>query len=131
MARSARTARGLLTATFQHIDDTERDWDLIDLVWVDADGADAGQTRDALADADLPARESPWLASVQIELDSGWEAYWASRKSHWRSNVRRCERLLRKRGPVEYIRYRPRGAAFCDGDPRWDLYDACEQIRAT
>ncbi len=121
-------AHGLLTATFQHIDDTDRDWDLIDLVWVDAEGADAGQTRDALADADLPSRESPWLASVQIELDQGWETYWAGRKSHWRSNVRRCERLLRERGPVEYVRYRPRGAAFCDGDPRWDLYDACEQI---
>ena len=32
--------------------------------------------------------------------------------------------------PIQYIRYRPKGAAQGDGDPRWDLYDACEQIAA-
>jgi CelD/BcsL family acetyltransferase involved in cellulose biosynthesis len=121
-------AHGMLAAVLKHVDETERDWDLIDFVWVDADGADAGQTRDAFTDADLPARECPWSTSVFVEIDQGWEKYWSSRKSHWRTNVRRCERLLRERGPVEFVRYRPRGAAFCDGNPRWDLYDACEQV---
>jgi Acetyltransferase (GNAT) domain len=61
-------------------------------------------------------------------LREGWEKYWAARKSTWRSNVRRCERLLQKRGRLEYLRYRPLGEANGEGDPRWDLYDTCVQI---
>ena len=31
---------------------------------------------------------------------------------------------------VSFIRYRPQGAACGDGDPRWDLYDACVELAA-
>ncbi len=29
---------------------------------------------------------------------------------------------------MTYLRYRPEGSRYGDGDPRWDLYDACEAI---
>jgi CelD/BcsL family acetyltransferase involved in cellulose biosynthesis len=69
-----------------------------------------------------------WHKSAQVELQGDWEKYWNSRKPTWRSNVRRCERLLMSRGTLEYVRYRPSGAALNDADPRWDLYDACVEL---
>ena len=33
-----------------------------------------------------------------------------------------------RQGHATYLRYRPAGAAHGDGDPRWDLYDACEGL---
>jgi CelD/BcsL family acetyltransferase involved in cellulose biosynthesis len=68
------------------------------------------------------------MTAAQIDLTKGWDAYWSSRKSHWRNNVRRSERKLRERGRVSYLRYRPRGRALGDGAPRWDLYNACERL---
>ncbi len=117
-----------LWAGMQHIHDTPRDWDLIDLRWIDADGIDAGRTRKSMQRADLAAAESRLFQAAQIQLDGDWDKYWRSRKQHWRENVNRSARKLAERGEVRYMRYRPEGARYGDGDPRWDLYDACERI---
>jgi hypothetical protein len=121
----------LLRRAFEHVLATRREWDLIDVLWVDRDGSDRGATALALRQAGLAARACPWLPSVQIELADGWEGYWAGRKTKWRTNVRRCEKGLRSRGELTHVRFRPRGAGFNDGDPRWDLYEQCEQIAAS
>jgi hypothetical protein len=42
---------------------------------------------------------------------------------------RRNEKKLAKHGqPVEYLRYRPRGAVHGDANPRWDLYEMVLQV---
>ncbi len=69
-----------------------------------------------------------WHQSAQVELGDGWEEYWGSRKSTWRSNVRRCEKLLQQQGTLEYRRWRPGGETQGDADPRWDLYDTCVEL---
>ena len=125
-----RQPRVLLRHAFAHILGTTRDWDLLDMLWVDRHGADEGATAAALADLKLATRASPWLQSAQLELRAGWQTYWAGRTTHFRTNIRRCERRLRECGEVSYIRYRPRGMAAGESDPRWDLYDACERIAA-
>ena len=66
----------------------------------------------------------------RIELDGSWEDYWNGRDKKWRHNVERCSRRLHESGEVSFIRYRPQGAAAGDGDPRWDLYDACVELAA-
>jgi CelD/BcsL family acetyltransferase involved in cellulose biosynthesis len=117
-----------LRAGLAHIHSTPRDWDLLDLRWVDATGIDQGQTPEALRAAGFHFDADVWHLSAQIELGDGWEKYWSSRKSTWRSNVRRCERLLSHRGSLKYLRYRPGGVPAGDADPRWDLYDTCVEL---
>ena len=68
-----------LLAGLRHIAATPRDWDLVDLRWVDADGLDKGRTRQALRGAGLAAPQQPLMQAAQIELTNGWEAYWSSR----------------------------------------------------
>ncbi|HZZ29982.1 MAG TPA: GNAT family N-acetyltransferase [Pirellulales bacterium] len=116
-----------LQAGLQHIRRTDRDWDLLDLRWVDAE-IDSNNTPQAMQAAGFGFDRQVWHQSAQVDLTPGWENYWGTRKSTWRSNVRRCERLLLKRGKLEYFRYRPLGEAHADGDPRWDLYDTCVQL---
>jgi CelD/BcsL family acetyltransferase involved in cellulose biosynthesis len=123
--------RCILRCALEHILATRRDWDLLDLLWVDRDGADKGATAAVAADVQLIVRASPWLASAQIDLSGGWDYYWASRKSHFRTNVRRSERGLREQGEVSFVRHRPPGATQGCDDPSWDLYDQCERIAAS
>jgi len=116
-----------LAAGLAHIRRSPRDWDLLDLRWVDHD-ADRGRTPQALRAAGFAAHEAQWMTSAKIDLAGTWESYWASRTSHWRNNVRRSEKRIAELGEVSHLRYRPQGAAEGDGDPRWDLYEACQQV---
>lgn len=117
-----------LTAALKHVAATPRDWDLVDLRWVDADGIDRSRTRQALSGAGLSASEEPLIQAAQIELSSSWEAYWSSRSPDWRREVERSRRRLADIGAIEHVRYRPLGSDSGDGDPRWDLYDTCEEL---
>jgi CelD/BcsL family acetyltransferase involved in cellulose biosynthesis len=109
---------------------TAREWELLEMLWVDRDGADAGATAAALINAGLAHMACPWLRSAQIDVTSGWELYWAQRKSHFRTNVRSAEKKLGKSGQVRYVRFRPRGRVAGESDPRWDLYETCERLAA-
>jgi CelD/BcsL family acetyltransferase involved in cellulose biosynthesis len=119
-----------LAAGLAHVRGTPRNWDLVELPWVDVAGIDEGRTAAALEVAGLSTQVEPWETGAVVDLASygTWDAYWASRRSRWRNNVRRAEKKLRQRGHVSYLRYRPAGAAAGDANPRWKLYDACEEI---
>lgn len=117
-----------LLVGLQHVRHTGRDWDLLDLRWVDAAGCDLGRTPRAMQLAGFRPRPQAWARTAVVDLSGTWEDYWQSRTKKWRHNVLRLERRLAKQGEVTYVRYRPQGDACGDGDPRWDLYDACVQL---
>ncbi len=115
------------TATLQigmkHIAETPRDWDLLDLRWVDQDGTDRGRTEQAMTAAHFAPHAQPWNQTAVVELNGDWDTYWKNRTKKWRANVRRSRRRLEELGTVRFVRYRPKGAIEGDGDPRWDLFD--------
>jgi CelD/BcsL family acetyltransferase involved in cellulose biosynthesis len=119
-----------LVAGLRHIQNTHRDWDLLDLRWVDRDGLDRGRSPNALRLVGFAAHEQRRAVSAQIELPSTCDEYWNSRDRKFRANVRRSERLLHQAGEVRFVRYRPQGVMHDDADPRFDLYDTCVQIAA-
>jgi len=117
-----------LTAGLRHLRQTRRDWDLLDLRWVDLEGHDHGRTEGAMRRAGFHPRKQAWNQAPVIDMQGTWEQYWNGRQKKWRHNVSRLERRLAERGEVKYVRYRPLGTAQGDGDPRWDLYDACVDL---
>jgi CelD/BcsL family acetyltransferase involved in cellulose biosynthesis len=117
-----------LLAGLAHIRRTERDWDVVDLRWVHRDGADARRTSHSMQSLGLNAYEQRWTEASIVDLRGTWDQYWSERDSHWRNNVRRAEKKLAAHGPIEYVRYRPVGAAAGQADERWDLYDECEEL---
>ena len=66
-----------------------------------------------------------------VDLDGDWEAYSLSRSDEFRNKYRSSLRDVRNldgRGTVHCEHYRPAGAAQGDADPRWDLYEHCQQV---
>jgi hypothetical protein len=117
-----------LTAGLEYIRGRSRDWDLVELRWAGYACSDQQQTGPAMRAAGFQSYRTVWDRVGVVDLAGTWEAYVASHSSKWRNNLQRWERKLRDCGEVLHLRYRPRGEEFGEGDPRWDLYDACEEV---
>jgi CelD/BcsL family acetyltransferase involved in cellulose biosynthesis len=120
--------QAILTAALGYVRATARDWDLLDLRWVDP-RLDGKATPTALSSAGFQAYPQQVAQAGLIEASS-WEAYWASRTSHWRNNVRRAERRVAAAGEITHVHYRPAAGGQEGADPRWDLFEQCQAIAA-
>lgn len=114
-----------LIAALQHVRDSRRDWDVIDLRWIDRDAVDHGRTPLAMQQAGFANQERVWKRTACVDLSAGWESYLATRSGKLRSELRRLERRLCDRGELRFERFRPEGSANGGDDPRWDLYKEC------
>ena len=114
-----------LVAGLRHVRQTPRDWDVLDLRWVDVDGADLGRTERAMAQAGFHPCGQKWDRTSRIELPETWPAYWQGREAKFRKNIDRLQRRMAEQGKMELVRYRPQPACGDEVDPRWDLYDTC------
>ena len=117
-----------LAAAMGYLRRARRDWDVLDLRWIDRDRTDRGRTKLAMRSAGFCPHEQPWMRGAVVDLPRNWRDYWQSRRKVWRTNVDRCRRRLEAEGRVAYLRCRPEGIAVGDGDPRWDLYDQCVAV---
>jgi CelD/BcsL family acetyltransferase involved in cellulose biosynthesis len=118
-----------LTAALKYVRETPRDWDLLDLRWVDVDRIDHGRTQLAMQNAGFAATRGVWKQTAIVDTSTSWESFFASKTTKFRNNQRRYEKRVAELGDVTFERYRPRGAAHGgDDDPRWDLYDDAEAV---
>ncbi len=119
-----RDLRAVLTAALHHVEAGARDWDVLELDWTPRG------CFESVSDAFAEIRVRPQIAARNdislIDLSLDWEEYWMSLDGKHRSNVRRAEKKPAQLGEVELLHYRP---DLCgEPDPRWDLYETCEQI---
>lgn len=119
-----------LTLGMRHLAATRCDWDLIDLPRIANDTTDRGRTQRAMQLAGLDARREPSGMSTTIDLSDAdsWSTYLALLPRGVCYELRRAQHQLKRWGEVEFVRHRPDPRRAGDGDPRWDLYDACEQM---
>jgi len=123
-------AENALAAALEHVRRTKADWDIIELRWLGGPGTEVAATGRAMLSAGLQAYCTLWDQTAMVELTGTWEQYLASRPRPWRRNLRSAQTKLHTKYRVEFMRYRPLGAGSAQSDPRWDLYEACEQIAA-
>ncbi len=117
-----------LKAAMEHVRRTPRDWDMIELRWIGVPGADWRKSQNAVWSAGFQAYSTLWNRTAAADFSSGWEDYLAGRKGIWLRRMRQTEEKLYRQGKVEFIRCRPASKKQGDGDPHWDVYDACEAI---
>ena len=115
-------------AAMRHLRNTPRDWDLLDIRWVNRDRTDHGRTKGGMRAAGFSPAAQPWARAAIIELGDSWEDYWKSRPAKFREKLRRGYRRLCELGKLSHVRYRPAGSAMGDGDPRFDLFDDAVSI---
>ena len=114
-----------LVAGLRHVRQTPREWDVLDLRWVDVDGTDLGRTERAMAQTGFRPCGQKWDRTSLVELPETWQAYWQGRETKFRKNVDRFQQRMAEQGKMELVRYRPEPACGGEVDPRWDLYDTC------
>jgi CelD/BcsL family acetyltransferase involved in cellulose biosynthesis len=117
-----------LKAALAHICQTPRDWDLVELRWLKRGSPLAEHSERALRRGGFQAYERVRERTSLIHLPGDWETYFTSLPKKFRESHRRHQRKLYAQGEIEHVDYRPRGAAHGEEDPRWELYDTCEQI---
>jgi len=115
-----------LRAGLSYIRASRRDWDYLELRWVDSTPEEQGGVAEELDAVNLAGIPRPHVSIPLIDIADGWDAYWASRSGSWRSNCRRNAKKLDKLGYVEKTRFRT--DVDCGGDYRWDLFDACVEL---
>ncbi|MBN1394851.1 MAG: GNAT family N-acetyltransferase [Pirellulales bacterium] len=119
---------GVLRAGLEHVSRGRRDWDILDLPWQGAVGAEPLDVRAVMASIGFRPYPTVWDRTAIVDIDGDWDSYWSSRDGAWLRKYRSAERKLNEQGKLTYVRYRPAGGKHGDGSPRWDLYDACEQL---
>ena len=118
-----------LIMAMRHLYATTRDWDLLDLRWVPARRNILRSTGQALRLIGWQAEQCAYQKTSNINLSGyDWESYFASRSKKWRHESRRQRRALERHGKITYERHRPGSAVDGDGDPRWEIYEACLDI---
>ena len=120
----------LLRLAIQHALATRRDWDLIDMLWVNRDGADGGATHVAFREAGLArVRASGCQARTLSSTAVGRHTGRPAKRSGGRTcggAKSGCKRMVRSL--TCDIGHRALGCN--DGESRWDLYEECERIAA-
>ena len=96
-----------LTTGLRHIAETPRDWDAVDLRWVDRRNVDHGRTQTTMSLAGLGCVERVWKRTATVNLDGGWEKYSTALSSKRRCELRRVERRLAEKGELRFERFRP------------------------
>src|SRR5438552_3906312 len=94
----------VLAAALRHVRGSARDWDVLDLRWVNP-RLDQGATPRAMISAGLSAYPQLVTHAGLIDVRGTWDDYWASLTSHWRNNVRRAQRRVAEVGEVTHVHY--------------------------
>ena len=114
-----------LLLALQHLQHTPRDWDMLDLRWV---GKRSAVDR-IMRVAGWQPHQSPYQQTSVIRFQgTDWPTYLTGLPKKWRHEIGRQGRVLEREYTVSFQRHRPRGAAYGDAEPRWDLYDECLHI---
>lgn len=116
-----------LRAGMKHINETPRDWNLLDLRSID-ETIDHHRTQLGMESAGFRPNRQLWGQTAIVDFEGNWEQYWASRTKKWRRNFRKNKESLESQGELTHVRYRPSGAASGDGDPAWELFEDCMTV---
>ncbi|MCC9609328.1 GNAT family N-acetyltransferase [Blastopirellula sp. JC732] len=118
-----------LALGLRYIAQTRRDWDLLDLRWVEMDAVDRGRTENAFRLAGMSTLVTPWKEISMVDLPNSWEDYLESRKSKFRQNVRRLIRRGETSG-ITFHRFRPEASPNGSMEESWSLLEDCMQLAA-
>jgi CelD/BcsL family acetyltransferase involved in cellulose biosynthesis len=121
--------RETMCAAFAHVAATPRDWDLIDLRWVDEAAYEFVTIGEALREQGYDYRVRPRMIVRLCRFADGWDAYLKSRSRNWRRKMKHDIDALQKAGDVQLLRHRP-AAGGGDAPEHDEIYSICEQIAA-
>ncbi|MBI1248622.1 GNAT family N-acetyltransferase [bacterium] len=124
----AENPQQALSLALEHIYQSRRDWDLIDLRWLSEEDLEQNLTSGAMSQAGFVPNAGIWKETAFIDFDGSWDDYLRARSPKLRAEIRRKLRKFHATERVQLYRYRPMGIEYNDNDPRWDLYRTAMEI---
>ncbi len=122
--------RTSIRAAFKQIAETPRDWDLIDLRWVDEAADEFLTIGEALRESSFSYRAQPRMEVRLCRFSGGWDAYFNSRSRNWRRKMLHDIETLEKTGEVKLVRYRPEAGVRGQESKHAKIYETCANISA-
>lgn len=95
-----------LTAGLRHLATTRRDWDLLDLPYVDRDRNDLGRTQTAARNMGWNVTERVWQRVPLVELPENWTEFLSAKRTSARQAAEQAEAQLVRNGRWELWEYR-------------------------
>jgi CelD/BcsL family acetyltransferase involved in cellulose biosynthesis len=117
-----------MMAAMQHIRRTPRDWDMIELRWVPGNAAQGCRVARAMRVAGMLSEKESFQSTSIVDIPGSWDEFLKGKSQSLRRQFRRTLRDLVENDQAKYVRHRPAAAKDGDGDPRWDLYEMCEEV---
>ena len=116
-----------LTMALRYLRNQPRDWDMLDLRWVDP--ALSSRVSRALQNVGWQSHVGSYQQVSVIQFgNTDWQGYNAALSKKWRHEIGRQARVLERNYKVSFERHRPQGSSCGENDPRWDLFDDCLAI---
>jgi len=119
-----------IRSALKHIYETPRDWDVLDLRYVDQKAPEYMAIGEAFRASGSRLFVRPRMEVRFCTMAEGWESYVETRSRNWRRQMRRDLDVLEKSGPVELLRYRPAAGGTGRDARTLEIYDICEEIAA-
>jgi CelD/BcsL family acetyltransferase involved in cellulose biosynthesis len=117
-----------VSAAIEQVAQTRRDWDIIDLRYVDQAAPEFLAIGEAMRRHGLPAFVRPRMEVRLLCMSGSWENYVQSRSNNWREKMRRDIRKLEKvAGKPRLLRYRPAANEGATAEHE-DNYRLCAEI---
>lgn len=118
-----------MVTALRHIRTSRRDWDLIDLRYIDQDGHDHRRTSNALKSVGYQGSPAIWRRLGMVNTsDTSWIEYLASRSPETRNRIAQAEEIAAQNGHVSFYRSRLEDPLAPGWNPRWDLWAQFEQM---
>ena len=117
-----------LAGAMRYLQESPRDWDMIDLQFIDQEGVDRGRTQNAMRGRGFLSYKQLFRKSGIVEMHSDWIDYWIDRPDELRRRYQSAEESLAELGTLRLVRYRPEGIVCDDSDPCWELYSGFEEM---
>lgn len=118
-----------MVTAMRHLRNSKRDWDLIDLRYIDQDGLDHKRTANAFKSVGFQGSQSVWqqLSLVNTQ-DTDWTSYLSSRSTETQQQIFSAEQTTSKAGRVAFYRSQLEDPHAPGWNPRWDIWTEFEQM---
>lgn len=121
-----------MVTAMRHIQSSKRDWDLIDLRYIDQDGQDNKRTSNALKSVGFQGSQAIWKQIPSVNtLDINWDDYLGSRSPDTQQLIKTAAEITSQTGNVTFYRSQMEDPSEPGWNPRWDLWTEFEQMDFT
>lgn len=117
-----------IAAAMRHLNKSRRDWDILDLRYIDEMGIDSGRTRNAMRLSGFQRMQRVWSKSSVVKMNHNVNSASDLLPKTTLNEYRISEKVLSRFENVEFHRYRPEQSVVDKPDYHWEIFSLFEKM---